>query len=91
MRRTSHLYFDGSERMFMVAQPKRDHGQRGYAAPIDNGLENRKALSDPDAYDRGAADSARSAANAAPSMPSEMADFAPFRYPYALPRSEDEL
>ena len=27
--------------MFAVAQPKRDHGQRGYAAPID---------SDPDAY-----------------------------------------
>ena len=36
--------------MFTVAQPKRDHGQRGYAAPIDNRFENRKALYDPDAY-----------------------------------------
>jgi hypothetical protein len=49
VRRTSHLCFDG-ERMFTVAQSKRDHGQRGYVAPIDNRVENRKALSDPDAH-----------------------------------------
>jgi ATP-dependent protease Clp ATPase subunit len=30
--------------MFAVAQPKRDHGQRGYAAPIDNGLGLRSIM-----------------------------------------------
>ena len=28
----------------MVTQPKRDRRQRGYAAPFDNGFQNRKAL-----------------------------------------------
>ncbi len=60
MRRTSNLCFDG-ERMFAVAQPKRDHGQRGSTAPIDNRFENRKALSDPDAYAPGASGSRHSA------------------------------
>src|ERR1700756_4492357 len=49
VRRTSNLCFDG-ERVFVVTQPKRDRGQRGYAAPFDNGFQNRKALSDPDPY-----------------------------------------
>src|SRR5215813_1878340 len=45
--------------MFAVAQPKRDHGQRGYAAPIE--LREPEALSDPDAYAPGGTGSRHSA------------------------------
>jgi len=47
--RKRNLCFDG-ERVFVVSQPKRHRGPRGYAAPFDNGFQNRKTLSDPDPY-----------------------------------------